>query len=49
MKFCERFNISPLDYARIPQKKISLWTQMIEIESNVDRNKQVRLKGRKKL
>lgn len=39
MKFCERFNISPLEYASMPKKKIDIWMQMANIESEVSRVK----------
>jgi hypothetical protein len=49
MKFCERFRISPLEYAQLPRKKIKLWLQMIEVEQNVVDMKSKREAGKKKL
>ena len=39
MRFCERFHISPLEYARMPKKKIDLWQQMDFIEANFAKTK----------
>jgi len=46
MKFCEYFKISPLDYARLPLRKISLWNQMLTIENSM-RNKKEEVKIKK--
>jgi hypothetical protein len=49
MKFCEHFNLSPLEYARIPRKKIELWGQMLNIENEVAKVNEKRVEGRKNL
>jgi hypothetical protein len=33
MKFCERYNLSPLEYERMPTTEIELWLEMANIES----------------
>jgi len=39
MKFCERFHISPKEFAEMPTKKIDLWLSMSNIEMEVEKLK----------
>ena len=47
MKFCQFFNISSLDYARMPLKKIRLWNQMASIENDVKNKLEIKNKIKK--
>jgi hypothetical protein len=39
MKFCEKFGISPNEYAKIPQKKILTYWQMMQIEADMEKSR----------